>query len=200
VPRKQSDIIWKRFRSACDHFFKKKAQHFNSVDSQYEENLKLKTELINEVENFISGSNSVEDFQKLKDFQRRWSEIGFVPLKSKEEIQKKYRDAINKQFDSLKIDKEQKNLLKFNNKIEQMSPKGKGGNQLFHERDKYINKLKQLENDIILWENNIGFFAKSKNAESMIADVRRNIAAGKEEIKSLEDKIRLIEGSLDEQN
>jgi hypothetical protein len=62
------------------------------------------------------------------------------------------------------------------------------------ERDKYINKLKQLENDVILWENNIGFFAKSKNAEGMIAEVKRKIEQGKEEIKMLEDKIRMIDG------
>jgi len=30
------------------------------------------------------------------------------------------------------------------------------------ERDKLILRLKKLENDIVLWENNIGFFAKSK--------------------------------------
>jgi hypothetical protein len=66
------------------------------------------------------------------------------------------------------------------------------------ERDKYISKLKQLENDIVVWENNIGFFAKSKNAESMIADVQRKIQQGKDEIKFLEEKIRLID-SMDEE-
>lgn len=198
VPRKQSDIIWKRFRAACDYFFKNKAKHFSSIDSQYEENLKFKNDLINEIDSFIPGTNAVDNFQKLKEFQRRWSEIGFVPLKTKEEIQKRYREAINRQFDNLKIDEGQKNLMKFKNKIEHISTKGKGGNLLFHERDKYINKLKQIENDIILWENNIGFFTKSKNAESMIAEVERKIIAGKEEIKVLEEKIRMIEGSLDE--
>ncbi len=198
VPRKQSDIVWKRFRTACDNFFKNKALYFSSIESQYEENFKLKNELINEIDSFTSGSKTVEDFQILKDFQRRWSEIGFVPLKVKDEVQKKYREAINRQFDNLKIDEGQKNLLKFKNKIENISTKGKSDNQLFHERDKYLYKLKQIENDIILWENNIGFFAKSKNAESMIAEVERKILAGKDEIKSLEEKIRMIESSINE--
>ncbi len=198
VPRKHSDIIWKRFRTACDHFFKNKALHFNNVDSQYEENFRLKSELINEIVSFTASPNPMDNFQKLKDFQRRWSEIGFVPLKSKDEIQKKYRDAINNQFDNLKIDEGQKNLLKFKNKLENISTKGKSGNQLYHERDKYLTKLKQIENDIILWENNIGFFAKSKNAESMIAEVERKISSGKEEMKALEEKIRMIEKSINE--
>jgi hypothetical protein len=66
------------------------------------------------------------------------------------------------------------------------------------ERDKYISKLKQLENDIVVLENNIGFFAKSKNAESMIAEVQRKIQAGKDEIKLLEEKVRMID-SMDEE-
>ena len=194
VPRKHSDQIWKRFRSACDHFFHRKSEHFSTIDSQYEDNLKLKLDLISEIESFEPTDSPEDNFQKLKDYQRRWSEIGFVPMKNKDEIQKKYRDVINKNFDSLKIDEGKKNLLKFKNKIENLSSKHQGGYKIEMERDKYINKLKQLENDVILWENNIGFFAKSKNAEGMIAEVKRKIEQGKEEIKMLEDKVRMIDG------
>jgi hypothetical protein len=199
VPRKHSDLIWKRFRAACDYFFNRKAQYFNNIDSQYDENLKLKLELIAEIENFVAGDQPEENFQKLKEFQRRWAEIGFVPLKQKEEIQKKYRDAINKQFDNLKIDDSKKNMMRFKNKIENISTKTKGGNKLRFEREKYISKLKQVENDIVVWENNIGFFAKSKNAESMIAEVQRKIQAGKEEIKTIEEKVRMIDAMDDDE-
>jgi len=41
---------------------------------------------------------------KMKDFQRQWAEIGFVPLKDKDEIQEKYREVINRKFDALRID------------------------------------------------------------------------------------------------
>ncbi len=199
VPRKQSDQIWKRFRATCDHFFNRKAQHYNSIDSQYEENHKLKLNLISEIEAFVPGDDTEKNFEALKDFQYRWSEIGFVPLKFKEEVQKKYREVINRHFDNLNIDDARKNILKFKNKIENLSAKPKGERKLLMERDKYISKLKQLEGDIVVWENNIGFFAKSKNAESMIAEVQRKIQAGKDEIKLLEEKVRLID-SMDEED
>ena len=198
VPRKHSDQIWKRFRAACDHFFNRKSHHYNSIDSQYEDNYKLKLELISEIQAFVSTDDAEKNFETLKNFQHRWSEIGFVPLKFKEEIQKNYREAINVHFDNLKIDEPRKNLLKFKNKIENLSAKPKGEHKLLMERDKYISKLKQLENDIVVWENNIGFFAKSKNAESMIADVQRKIQQGKDEIKLLEEKVKLID-SMDEE-
>jgi hypothetical protein len=197
VPRKYSDQIWKRFRAACDHFFKRKSEHFNTIDTQYEDNLKLKVELISEISAFEPLESPEDNFQKLKEFQRRWSEIGYVPLKLKEEIQNKYREAINKHFENLKLDEGRKNLMRFKNKIENFSANPKSDRKLYLERDKYLNKLKQLENDIVVWENNIGFFAKSKNAEQMIAEVRRKIDTSREEIKTLEEKIKLID-NLDE--
>lgn len=197
VPRKYSDIIWKRFRAACDHFFKRKSEHYNSVDSQYEDNLKLKRQLIDEINAFDASDDSEDNFQKLKEFQRRWSEIGFVPIKLKEEIQIKYREAINKQFEGLKLDDGKKNLMRFKNKIENISAKPKSDRKLMLERDKYLNKLKQLESDIVVWENNIGFFAKSKNADQMIAEVRQKIENSRQEIKVLEEKIQMID-NLDE--
>jgi len=193
VPRKYSDQIWKRFRAACDHFFKRKSEHFNSIDSQYDDNLKIKKQLIDEINAFTPSENPEENFQKLKDFQRRWSEIGFVPIKLKEEIQLKYREAINKQFEGIKVDDGKKNLIRFKNKIDNLSTRPQSDRKIYLERDKYLNKLKQLESDIVVWENNIGFFAKSKNADQMIAEVRQKIENSKEEIKVLEEKIRMID-------
>jgi hypothetical protein len=46
VPRKHSDKIWKRFRSACDEFFKNKSEFFSSISQVEEENMKKKEELI----------------------------------------------------------------------------------------------------------------------------------------------------------
>lgn len=198
VPRKHSDQIWKRFRAACDQFFANKAKHFSTIDSQYDENLKLKNALIQEVEAFVPSDDAEDNFQRLKDFQRRWSEIGFVPIKNKDEVQKRYRDVINKQFDNLKVDESRKNLLRFKSKIENISHKPKGDRKILVERDKSINRLKQLESDIVVWENNIGFFAKSKNADSMIAEVQRKIQQAKDEIKLIEEKVRLID-SMDEE-
>ena len=193
VPHKYSDKIWKRFRAACDKFFQNKAEHFSEQDSSYSQNLKKKQELIKEIENFKGTTDVEANFEKLKDFQRRWVEIGFVPYKFKDEIQEQYKAVINKQFDNLKIDDNQKNLLKFKTKIENLEQKPNSYNRLRHERDKYINKLKQLENDIVLWENNIGFFAKSKNADTMIREVKEKIDNAKKNIELLKEKIQIID-------
>jgi hypothetical protein len=193
VPRKASDQVWKRFRSACDLFFNNKASHFATVDSKYEENLNLKIALIEEIEKYQLLATPEENFTNLKDFQRRWAEIGFVPLKQKEEIQTRYHKSIDKLFDSLKLDDGKKQIMKFKSKIEHMPHNRKNEVKIDRERDKLILRLKKLETDIVLWENNIGFFAKSKNAEPLIKEVQSNIDSAKAEIKTMEEKIKMID-------
>jgi hypothetical protein len=198
VPRRMSDQIWKRFRAACDAFFNNKSAYFANIDSKYEDNLKQKIALIDEIEHYNFLDNVEENFSNLKEYQRRWAEIGFVPMKQKEEVQNRYRKSIDKLFDSLKIDDGKRKVLRFKNKIEQMPHNRKTEMKIDRERDKLIVHLKKLENDIVLWENNIGFFAKSKNAEAMIKEVQNKIDSAKAEIKTLEEKIRLIDNMANE--
>ena len=193
VPRKQSDLLWKRFRAACDYFFDKKAEHFSNIDSEQIENLKLNEELIEEVTNFKATDDVNDNLEKMKEFQRRWTEIGHVPLNKKDEIQKRFREAINKLFDELNLDETERNLLKFKTKIASISDTNRGYDKMRMEREKYVNKLKQLETDLILLDNNIGFFAKSKKTESLIKDVKRKIEQTKSKIEFLKEKIRVID-------
>ena len=89
--------------------------------------------------------------------------------------------------------KTKRNLLKFRTKMTSFSESSRGQNKMRIERDKYMNKLKQLENDLVLLDNNIGFFAKSKNAESLIEDVNKKIEQTREKIEFMKNKIRVID-------
>lgn len=193
VPRKQSDIIWKRFRAACDYFFKRKSEFFNSKDNEQVENLRKKNELIDSVINFASTGDDEKDFEILRDCQRNWTEIGHVPIQQKDDVQKRFRDAINVQFDKLRVEDKDRNLMKFKSKMNDLRTSNRGHNKMFAERDKYISKLRQLESDLVTLKNNIGFFANSKNAEALILDVERKIAHNEEQIVYLKDKIRVID-------
>ncbi|MGQ9621660.1 MAG: DUF349 domain-containing protein, partial [Bacteroidales bacterium] len=149
VPRKYSEKIWKRFRKACDYFFTRKAEYFTSLDSSYEENLKAKEAVIAELEAFEPGNDVQEAFNRLKEIQKKWTDIGFVPFGRKEEINTKYRNVLNKQFDKLKIGEEYKSILKYKTKLETIKSNPKALRKLSSEREKFILKIKQIENDIV---------------------------------------------------
>lgn len=195
VPRKQSERTWKRFRKACDHFFNRKSTFFAELDTSYEDNLKAKLAIIEELEKFEPGSDVKVDFDHIKDLQRKWTEIGFVPFNQKEEITNRYRNALNKEFDKLKIGDEDKSILKYKTKLDNLKLNPKASRKVHNERDKFFTKIKQLESDIVLWENNIGFFAKSAKADTMIREVEEKIENAKIMIKTLEEKVKMIDQS-----
>jgi len=195
VPRKYSDKIWKRFRKACDHFFERKAKHFAELDNSFEDNLKEKERLIKEIENFDPAKDSSSAFEKLREIQKRWNEVGFVPYKDKDAIVNRYREALNMQFDKLKIDEEEKVILKYQTRLENIKETPRATRKLRVDREKFIGRIKQLENDIVIWENNIGFFSKSSNAESMIREVQSKIDNARKTLEILEEKVRLIDRS-----
>ncbi len=197
VPRRQSDAIWHRFRKACDAFFDNKSKFFSHVDESQDENLKLKEALIEELKNFKNSSDNEETFKRLQGFQQKFSEIGHVPFKDKDRINQEFRNEINKHFDNLNMDEYHKNVQKFRNKLENLKHSDHQDDKINSERHKLLTKLKQLETDITVWENNIGFFAKSKSSASLIKDFQHKIENGKRNIKLLQEKIDMLD-NMDE--
>ena len=56
-----------------------------------------------------------------------------------------------------------------------------------------MEKHRQLQQDITTYENNIGFFAASKNSAPLIQQMQERIEQAKAELKELEAKIRQAE-------
>ena len=194
VSRRYSDQVWKRFRAACDNFFERKSQHFAGIEGEHEANLRKKLALIDEM---MAADVAEGGYDMIKEFQRRWSEIGYVPIKQKDAVQKKYKAAVDQLFGTLRGSERDRSMNRFKERLQSM--KGAGDKRLKSERERLYNKVRQMEQDIALLENNIGFFSKSKNAEAMIADIREKIAKSKRELQDTIEKVRLIDARSAEQ-
>ncbi len=188
VARRHSDQVWKRFRAACDKFFERKSQHFAQVDDQYGDNLARKTALLDEME---AADITDGGFDAIKEFQRRWSEIGFVPIKQKEAVQKRYKAVVDAMFARLRGSEHSRSISRFREKVSSM--KESGDRRLRSERERLYNKVGQIKQEIQLLENNIGFFANSKNAEALVAGVREKIERARRDLAATIEKIKLID-------
>ena len=188
VSRRYSDQVWKRFRAACDNFFERKAQHFAGIENEHEANLQKKLALIDEMH---AADIKAGGYDKIKEFQRRWSEIGYVPIKQKDAVQKKYKEAVDAMFGVLRGSERDRSMNRFKERLENM--KSSSDKRMRSERERLYNKVRQMEQDIALLENNIGFFSKSKNADTMIAEIRDKIAKAKQELQLTIEKINLID-------
>lgn len=198
VPKKYSDKIWKRFRAACDHFFNRKSEFFSNIGKHEEENLQRKKELIENVKTHDFTDDNEENLSIIKDFQRQWMEIGHVPIKEKDKVQKEFRDAVDEQMERLKISAVDKSTIKYKTKIEKIKESSNSNRIIRKERNVIYNKINKLKNDINLWENNIGFLASSKNADILKDEFLKKIESAKQEIVILEEKLKYINKMDDE--
>ncbi len=198
VPRKHSEEIWQRFRAACNAFFDNKKKHFDSIDKEQEENMKLKEQLIAEVENFQSTDSDEKNIAALKEMQKRWSEIGLVPISKKDALYDRFRKAIDMQFSKINIDEAKRNEIKMKHLLEAAQTNPQALEKLRNERERMKGRLETLNQQIALSENNLGFFAKSKNADAMVQSFRQKMEKQKEEAKSLQSLITTIGKAINE--
>jgi hypothetical protein len=193
VPRRDSDKLWRRFRAACDTFFSNKSKYFEDIDSTFDENLKAKEALLAEMDAFPLDDDRKKNLKALDDFQSRFNEIGYVPSTKKDQIKEEFRKAQDRLLERIGMGESERSLFKFRNRIQGMMNAPRSDMKLNFERDKLVNKLQQLKNDIGVWENNIGFFKQSDSSEETLSGFHEKIDSAKERIRVLEAKIRILD-------
>ena len=193
VPKRHADKVWKRFRAACDTFFNRKNEHFSGRRTEEEANLAAKKALLEEIKAFELGASRNENMEAIKAFQKRWIEIGYVPMKHKDNINKEYRELIDGLFDTMRKNQNEASTNEFREMMESWKDDPNAGDRVRREGNKLQTRIQKLRDEIAVLENNIGFFAKSKNAELMRAEYEKKINKAKEDLKVLEDKLKIAE-------
>jgi hypothetical protein len=115
-----------------------------------------------------------------------------VPRKDKDTIYAKFREAVNRRFEDLKMTMDDVKRSNYKSKIDTILNNPNADHIIDKERKFLSNKLQQLKDDIALWENNLGFFANSKNADLLKAEFSKKIDTAKTEAKELEYKIKML--------
>ena len=196
APRKHSDKVWKRFRTACDTFFSNKNAHFSDVDKEYIENLDKKKALIEDVKSYVLTGDNNTDVTALKEFQKTWNTIGFVPIKAKATLQDEFRHIMNKWFEKLNIDENERELERFKSKITSLETASNNAFKIVSEREKLVTKIRLLETDINTWENNIGFISKSNKSKGLISELESKIEKTKQKLVLAKNKLTALDNII----
>ena len=196
VPFRHSDAIWKRFITACDYFFAQREQTLSSQKSEEQANLKAKKELIEKVKSLDESLEPDEAINLLKDYMAEWNTIGFVPFRDKDKIYKAFHQAVDAQFDRLKVDRQDRRIRSFRSNLSEMAGKGKG--KLYTEREKLMRSYDRMKSELQTYENNIGFLSvHSKGGSGLIKEMERKIASLREEMELIVQKIDAIDENLE---
>lgn len=198
VPKKQSEVVWKRFLAACDYFFAKKGEQFKSQRVEQEDNLKKKKEIVEKIKNLTVGEDHDASFISLKELIAEWNSVGHVPFKDKDKVYNAYKTAIDEKFDLLNVDKSNRRMDMFKENVKDLAEMGE--QKLISERKKLLRQYEALTSDITNYENNIGFFSvSSKNAESLVKDMANKIQKLKRERDLIIEKIKLLEDAANKE-
>ena len=145
-----------------------------------------------------------EALEQLKAFQRRFTEIGLVPIKQKDDIQNRFRSAIQVHFDALKAKPEYRQSYRQRQDRPERGERPERtersyrptGDQVGNDEQRNLqNKVNKLVGEVQLWENNLGFFANSKNASALKQEYEAKIQQAKDEINKLKTKLQELKNA-----
>ena len=197
VARKHSDTVWKRFISACDYFFEQKNKNMSSQKNVEQNNLTAKKALIEKI-TAINESNHNDAISILKGYMAEWNNIGHVPFKEKDKIYKEYHEAVDSQFDRLRVDQSDRKMQAFRNNLNDLGNGEKGKGKLFNEREKLMRMYERMKNELQTYENNIGFLSvSSKGGGGLFKEMERKIEKLKDEMALTIKKIEAIDENLE---
>jgi DNA repair exonuclease SbcCD ATPase subunit len=195
VAKKHSDAVWNRFQAACDKFFENK-KNANSDTRQTEQaNLAAKRALISRLDEITAETPKMEAQTLISDLQKEWQEIGHVPFREKDKVYEAFRTKINEIRKQFRLNDRREHSQKFEESISRIEG---DENKLYRERERQARLLETRRAELRTYQNNLGFLnAKSKSGNSLVKDFESKIERLKEDIASLEEKIKLIDSKME---
>lgn len=191
VPRKDSDKIWKQFKAACNHYFDKLHASKNAANQVFVDAFNKKNELLDILKTLKFTNDKEKDLDTIKSYITKWNSIGRVPS-DKRYIEGKFAKTLDTLFSKLDIDKEEIEMIKFQNKLEELGNVDDNGRSLDYERSFISKKIDEIKGQINQLENNLQFFSNVNDDNPLIKDVYKNITKHKEELKIWETKLSKI--------
>ena len=190
VPKKYSDKLWKEFKEACNHYFDRLHQDRNKNISEEMENFDKKKAYLEELKDFQLVGNHKEDLDAIKLHIENWKAIGPVP-QVRRHIEGKFNKILDALFDKLSLSKKETELVKYNNRLEQMVETG-DKRKIQNEITFVQRKIEEVTSEIFQLENNMQFFSNAKSDNPFIKEINKNIDKHRDELNIWKDKLNQL--------
>ena len=190
VPRKDSDKIWKEFKEACNYYFNRINAQRNEANKEEMEHFKAKEGLLETVSKLELTGNTADDLVVIKEKITEWKNIGRVPF-NKRNIDRKFNKILDGLFGKLNLDKQEAEMIRFENKLDAMVSQ-EDERKLLNEEFFITKKIGESKDEIRQLENNLGFFQHVADDNPLVRDVHKNIARHKEQLEVWKAKLKKI--------
>ncbi|MBL7857336.1 MAG: DUF349 domain-containing protein [Cyclobacteriaceae bacterium] len=191
VPEKLREKIFKEFKDACDYFFEQRREQHGKLEQEQAANLQRKLELFSEIENHIQAGTATMDI--LTSLQERYTSIGFVPRNDMNSTKSRYGELCEKFIAAIpNLSDDEKSKIILTNELQDLKNDPMAERKLYQREQGIRKKIQKIENDIALWKNNLEFFSRSSNADSLRAEFNEKINDATDQLKQLKDQLKLL--------
>ncbi|MEH6680882.1 MAG: DUF349 domain-containing protein [Sediminicola sp.] len=190
VPRKYSDKIWNEFKNACNHYFDRLHSLKNEASKEEEEHLEKKSDCLERLKAFELSGERQKDLATIKAFIAEWKTYGRVPFNRKS-INVKFNKILDALFNKLDVNKQEAELLKYGNKIQQLA-NADNERAIYNERTFIRRKIDETKSEINQLENNLQFFSSTSEDSPVVQEVIKNINNHKESLLTWKEKLKKL--------
>ena len=188
VPLRNTEKIWKEFKRACDTYFSRFAETIQHSKNKESDALEQKKAFLDKLKEYQLGTDRDKEIATLQNFVNEWNAIGNTHH-SKRTIDIKFHKIIDALYKKLNFDKQEIELIKYNNKLERLI-NDDNENSLNNEVIFVRRRIEELKSEILQLENNLAFFGNIDEKNPLVRDVIKNINNQKEALKTWENKLR----------
>ena len=188
VPLRNTEKIWKEFKRACDTYFSRFAETIQHSKNKESDALEQKKAFLDKLKEYQLGTDRDKEIATLQIFLNEWNSIGNTHH-SKRTIDIKFHKIIDALYKKLNFDKQEIELIKYNNKLERLI-NDDNENSLNNEVIFVRRRIDELKSEILQLENNLAFFGNIDEKNPLVRDVIKNINNQKEALKTWENKLR----------
>ena len=191
VPKKLGDDLWTKFLSACNKFFEARNAANAGARNEEHSNLNKKKEIISQLKAFAEEVS--DDAQvKVQKLVEEYNNIGHVPYKEKDKLYKEYHEILDKLYKELHISIAKKRIDNFRSNLKNAVKFGEDA--IDNERGRLMRRYESLKQEIITYENNLGFLnASSKKGNNLVDEMNHRVQKLKDDMEFIKQKIKTID-------
>ncbi len=198
VPRKDSDIIWKQFKSACNTYFENLKKDRSGDSQQAIDVLNRKTEYLKSLKERETPSDQNDALEMVKSITSEWNALGNVSRGSKD-IEVAFKKHIEGIIKKLGLSKEALKSHLYENKLRDMIA-SEDSRSLEYEQIQLRKKIDEISGEIRQLENNLQFFSNVDSSNPMVKDVLKNIDKKRIELEEFQVKMNAVKRMIREED
>jgi hypothetical protein len=189
VAKEKKDKIFDRFKKACDQFFQKRREEGKKREEEELQNLQAKEQICEQLEKTDPNTNDLSTI--LNEIKSSWQNIGFVPIKDKERINKRYKKAIDQLIGSSNsMPSDERDLKKLEMELASTSNQAASAKIIAGREQALRKRINQLELECQNIENNMLMFSRSSKGSGLLAQYEQQVVSYKKQIEQAKEQLK----------